>query len=134
MWLDSRNLKTNYHKKITPKREGPFRIDEVLGPLTYQLKLPTTWKIHNVFHMVLLRPYIKTKAHGNNYPRPPPELLEEEEVYKVDSILKHRQRGQGYQYYVLWKGYPISKATWESETAFSSDGDMLNSYKRQHQL
>ena len=35
VWLDSRNLKTNYHKKISLKREGPFEIDEVLGPLTY---------------------------------------------------------------------------------------------------
>ena len=35
VWLDSRNLKTSYHKKIGPKREGPFEIEEVLGPLTY---------------------------------------------------------------------------------------------------
>ena len=35
VWLDSRNLKTIYHKKMKPKREGPFRITEVLGPLTY---------------------------------------------------------------------------------------------------
>ena len=40
VWLDSRNLKTSYHKKIGPKREGPFEIDEVLGPVTYRLKLP----------------------------------------------------------------------------------------------
>ena len=42
VWLDSRNLKTLYHKKIGPKREGPFKIEEVLGPVTYQLKLPET--------------------------------------------------------------------------------------------
>ena len=68
VWLDSRNLKTNHHKKISPKQEGPFEIKEVLGPLTYQLKLPETWKIHNVFHAVLLRPYIENEIHGNNYP------------------------------------------------------------------
>jgi hypothetical protein len=43
-------MKTNYHKKMAPKREGPFKVEEVLGPVTYQLKLPTTWKTHNVFH------------------------------------------------------------------------------------
>ena len=31
VWLDSRNLKTMYHKKMKPKREGPFTITEVLG-------------------------------------------------------------------------------------------------------
>ena len=118
MWLNSRNLKTNYHKKILPKQEGPFEIKKVLGPVTYQLKLPETWKIHNIFHAVLLWPYIENEVHGNNYPHPPPELLEKEEVYEVESILKHRWRGWGYQYYILWKGYPISDATWESETTF----------------
>ena len=134
VWLDSRNLKTSYHKKIRPKREGPFEIDEVLGPVTYRLKLPASWKIHNVFHAVLLRPYAETEAHGNNFPRPAPELLEGEEVYNVEQILKHRRRGRGYQYYIQWEGYPITEALWESESAFSADGDTLANYKERHQL
>ena len=134
VWLDLRNLKMSYHMKITPKREGPFEIEEVLGPVTYRLKLPESWKIHNVFHAVLLRPYIENETHGGNFPRPIPELIEGEEVYEVGSIMKHRRRGQGYQYYIKWKGYPITEATWENETEFSDDGDMLEQYKKQHQL
>jgi hypothetical protein len=42
VWLDLRHLKTNYHK-MAPKQEGPFEIEEVLGPVTYQLKLPESW-------------------------------------------------------------------------------------------
>ena len=132
--LDSRNLKTLYHKKIGPKCEGPFEIEEVLGPVTYQLKLPETWKIHNVFHAILLWPYTETEAHGNNYPRPPLDLLEGEEVYTVEQILKHWCRGRGYQNYVLWEGYLITEASWESESAFSANGDTLALYKQQHQL
>jgi hypothetical protein len=90
----------SHHKKIAPKREGPFKIDEVLGPVTYQLKLPESWRIHNVFHAALLRPYIENKVYGNNYPRPLPELLEGKEVYEAETILKHWRRGRGYQYYV----------------------------------
>jgi Integrase zinc binding domain/Integrase core domain len=41
VWLDTRNMKTNYYKKMAPKREGPFEIEEVLGPVTYRLKLQT---------------------------------------------------------------------------------------------
>jgi hypothetical protein len=89
VWLDTRNLKINHHKKIAPKREGPFEIDKVLGPVTYQLKLPNSWKIHNMFHATLLRPYIKNEVYKNNYLRPLPELLEGEEVYEVETILKH---------------------------------------------
>ena len=54
VWLDTRYLKMNYHKKMVPKREGPFEIEEVLGPVTYQLKLPESWKIYKVFHTTLL--------------------------------------------------------------------------------
>ena len=42
---------------MAPKWEGLFEIEEVLGPVTYQLKLPATWRIHNVFHAILLKPY-----------------------------------------------------------------------------
>jgi Chromo (CHRromatin Organisation MOdifier) domain len=124
-------LKMSHHRKIAPKCEGPFKIDEVLGPVTYRLKLPESWKIHNVFHATLLRPYIKNKVYGNNYPRPLPKLLE---GCKVKTIFKHWRRGRGYQYYVKWKGYPITEATWKHTSAFSTDGDMLKKYQERHQL
>ena len=74
VWLDSRNLKTMYHKKMKPKREGPFIITEVLGPVTYRLQLPTSWRIHNVFHATFSNPTEKLKLmdetslnHHRNY-------------------------------------------------------------------
>jgi Chromo (CHRromatin Organisation MOdifier) domain len=133
VWLDTRNMKMNYHKKMALKREGLFKIKEVLGPVTYQLKLPTTWKIHNVFHAVLLKPYIKTEVYGENFSRPVPDILDRE-VYNMETILKHQRRGQSYQYLIKWEGYPISEALWEPEEAFSDDGDLLSLYKKQHQL
>jgi hypothetical protein len=93
VWLDTRNMKTNYHKKMAPKREGTFEVEEVLGPVTYRLKLPTTWKIHNVFHAVLLKPYVKTEVHGKNFSRPILDILDGEEVYNVETILKHQRSG-----------------------------------------
>jgi hypothetical protein len=134
VWLDSRNLKTIYHKKMKPKREGPFVITEVMGPVTYRVQLPASWRIHDVFHATLLRRYKENETYGENFMEPPPELLEGEEVYEVESILNHRKRGRGYQYYVKWRGYPISDASWEPEHAFSEDGDTLKQYKQRHQL
>ena len=134
VWLDSRNLKTVYHKKMKPKREGPFTITEVLGPVTYRLQLPSTWRIHNVFHATLLRPYKENEIYGRNFTEPPPELVEGEEVYEVETILNHRKRGRGYQYFVKWRGYPISDASWEPEQSFSNDGDTLSKYKLRNHL
>ena len=103
VWLDTQNLKMTYHKKMAPKGEEQFEIEEVIGPVMYKLKLPKDWKIHNVFHMVLLKPYLETEIHGKNYTWPPPELLEEQEVYEVKTIIKHCQWGHGYQYFIKWK-------------------------------
>ena len=112
VWLDSRNLKTIYHKKMKPKREGPFSITEVLGPVTYRLQLPVTWWIHNVFHAALLWLYKENEVYGENFAKPPPELENNEEFYEVETILNHRKRGWGYQYFVKWQGYPITDASW----------------------
>jgi hypothetical protein len=79
VWLEARNLKTIYNKKITPKHEGPFKITKVLSPLTYSLNLPPTWQIHNAFHALLLTPYTENEVHRLKYTRPPTELTEQEE-------------------------------------------------------
>ena len=134
VWLDSRNLKTIYHKKMKPKREGPFSITEVLGPVTYRLQLPATWRIHNVFHAALLRPYKENEVYGENFTEPPAELEDGEEVYEVETILNHRKRGRGYHYFIKWRGYPITDASWEPEHVFSNDGNTLAQYKRRHNL
>ena len=131
VWLDSRNLKMLYHKKMAPK-QGPFEITDVL---TYRLKLPETWRIHNVFHASLLQRYKENDIYGANYTQPPAELNDEgQEVYNVETILKHPKRGRGYQYYVKWEGYPITEASWELEGSFSNDGNILGQYKLHHQL
>ena len=89
VWLDSRNLKTLYHRKMAPKCEGPFEIDEVIGPVTYRLKLPDAWKVHDVFHASLLWQYKENEVYGANFDRPLAELVEGEEVYEVEIVLKH---------------------------------------------
>ena len=135
VWLDLRNLKTLYHKKMAPKWEGPFEIIDVLGLLTYRLKLPETWRIRSVFHASLLQRYKENDVYGTNYDWPPAELNNEgQEVYNIEMILKHQKRGRGYQYYIKWEGYPIAKALWEPEESFLNDGDILNQYKQRHQL
>jgi hypothetical protein len=57
------------------------------------LKLPESWQIHKVFHATLLCPYQEDEVYGENYIRPPPDIEEGEEVYKVEQILKHRKHG-----------------------------------------
>jgi len=65
VWLEATNLKLPYHTpKLAPRRQGPFRVSKVVSSVAYQLALPQSWGIHDVFHTSLLLPYKETAAHG----------------------------------------------------------------------
>src|SRR6266436_6379117 len=116
VWLDASHLKLSHQKaKLTPKRLGPFKVIQEISPVAYRLELPPSWRIHDVFHASLLTPYHETTAHGPNFTRPPPDLINGEEEYEVERIVAHRQFGRQkrLQYLIKWKGYPESDNTWE---------------------
>jgi hypothetical protein len=55
VFLSSRNIKTvRPLKKLNDKILGPFKILEAVR-ISYRLQLPTTMRIHDVFHPSLLR-------------------------------------------------------------------------------
>jgi len=91
IWLEGKNLRMLHPTtKLRPRRFGPFKITEVLGPTTYRLDLPPTWKIYNTFHGALLSPYQETEEHGANFTEPLPDLIEGEPEYEVEKILGAR--------------------------------------------
>ena len=83
VWLEGQNLSLSYNKKITTKREGPFLITEVIGPVNYRLKLPDKWKQWNTFHASLLTPYKENNVHGPNYTQSP-DLIDGQEEWEVE--------------------------------------------------
>ena len=90
VWLEATNLCFPLQAtKLNPKRYGPFKIIKEISPIVYQLNLPPAWKIHDVFHSSLLSPYQETTAHGPNFTRPPPDLIDGEEEFEVECIKGH---------------------------------------------
>jgi hypothetical protein len=88
VWLERTNLPLLYEStKLAPKRYGPFPITKKISDMTYRLKLPPHWKIHDTFHAKLLTPYKQTDKYGPNFLEPPPELLEGEPEWEVEEIM-----------------------------------------------
>jgi hypothetical protein len=134
VWLEATHLKICHQKmKLKPIQYGSFKIIKEISPVAYQLRLPVAWRIHDVFHTSLLWPYRKMTAHGPNFSRPPPELVDGEEEYQVEHIMGHQKAGRSkkLQYLVKWLGYPDSNNTWEPMSQIHAL-DLIVQYQCQH--
>ncbi|ESK95209.1 hypothetical protein Moror_4032 [Moniliophthora roreri MCA 2997] len=135
VWLEGKNLNFGYpSKKLAPKREGPFKIEMVLGPVTYKLALPEQWKVHPVFHAALLSPYRRNEVHGRNFLKPPPDLVEGQEEHEVEAIIGHTPKRKPQRFLVSWKGYPSAENEWLWEEDFEHAKETLADYKKANKL
>ena len=118
VWLDAKNLKTTHPThKLRAKRYGPFKVSDVISHVAYQLQIPPSWKIHNIFHTSYLSPYKETREYGPNFLEPPPDIIGGEPEWEVEAIIGMRHFGQKRkkQYCIRWKGYSEAHDTWEPE-------------------
>ncbi|QRW25579.1 Retrotransposable element Tf2 protein [Rhizoctonia solani] len=130
VWLDGKNveLRTNSNK-LDPKRLGPFEVLEKISSHAYQLKLPETLRIHDVFYVGLLSKVHKSPSQP--FPeRPPPETIKGEEEYEVEQIIdSKRQRGKWF-YLIKWKGYGPEDNSWEPEELLEHSQEEIKQFNQ----
>ncbi|GJP47591.1 hypothetical protein CLOM_g6773 [Closterium sp. NIES-68] len=88
-------------------------------------------RIHNAFHVQLLKPYIdpNTVFSRRQPPAPPPVLVHDEPEYEDESVLAHRHRRNGaVELLIRWKGYDPSEDSWVSESEMDHTCHPLRDY------
>ncbi|CAI7742893.1 unnamed protein product [Closterium sp. NIES-53] len=130
--LDTRNLNLSHlPSKLRPRFCGPFLVEAQVTPVTFRLRLPDTWKLHNAFHVQLLKPYKdpNQQFQGRQLPPPPPVLIQDEPEYEVERVLTHRRRGgKTLEFLLRWKGYDPTEDRWVAEADIGNARRALKDY------
>ena len=110
-----------------PRFIGPFKVLKRVGNQAYELELPRTMRMHDVFHVSLLKAYHQT---GNYQPPPVTILLDGEEEFEVELVLDHRAEPgkKSKSYLVSWAGYGPEHNTWEPEGNLQNCRDKIQAY------
>jgi hypothetical protein len=105
--------------KLALRFIGPFEIQKCIGPVSYEINLPSQLaKVHNVFHVSLLR---KTNVDPSRVlPQVPVEVkedltLEVRPIKILDWGKKELHNKKVSIIRVLWRSSQIEEETWERE-------------------
>ncbi|CAM8954211.1 unnamed protein product [Rhodiola kirilowii] len=117
------SVKSGGSNKLSKRFYGPFEITDRIGMVAYRVALPPAARIHNVFHVSLLRKCPDpTSAHTHQLPdsfihfRPAPTPAEVLATRRIRST-----NGCSSQLLIRWEGQPASDASWESLDSLISD-------------
>ncbi|KAL4339218.1 hypothetical protein GQ457_08G027450 [Hibiscus cannabinus] len=105
--------------KLSPRYIGPFKVLEKVGIVAYRLTHPPEFdKIHNVFHVSMLKKYRSDPSHvlePEEVELNPDLSYEEEPVMIPDSEVKRLRNKNVSLIKVLWRNHNVEEATWEPE-------------------
>ena len=74
--------------------------------MAYGLDLPLAWRIHPVFHVLSLKRFQRSEEFERGERPPSPIVVDGEEEYEVEVILRHKGKEARRLYVVMWKVIP----------------------------
>ena len=120
-------------KKLTADFAGPYKVLKVVSPVAYLLDLPSSLKVHPVFHVSLLKPVKKSPPEFEARIEPPPPPVESEgtQEFEVEAVLDKQLRGRWKSpfYLIKWKGYDASDSTWEPLRNLNNARELIQEFE-----
>ncbi|MCO5607580.1 hypothetical protein L7F22_061777 [Adiantum nelumboides] len=107
------------------------KITKRINDVSFRLRLPDIWKIHNALHVSLLKPVKGDVPDGAELDEQP-EVEENEEILVPEQILAHKDtKNKGKvrrRFLVKFKNYPTLDAKWMEEEDLANTPHIVNLY------
>jgi hypothetical protein len=97
--------------KLGPRFFGPYQVVERIGLVAYRLHLPPKARIHDVFHVALLKKFVGEPPTALV---PLPSILHGRVVPTPAAVIRTRLNRGRWQLLVHWDGRTPADATWEA--------------------
>jgi hypothetical protein len=120
-----------FSHKLMQRKIGPFEIIEVISPTAYKLRLPNSYKGHNVFNLQHLTKYLRSNELGRPKLMNPRDTLPSSEEYKVEKIVGEQRRKGKLYYCVRWKGYNAKDDTWQTAWDLRNAPELVKAWRQQ---
>jgi hypothetical protein len=114
----TQSLSTGPRGKLGPRYAGPFQVLERIGDVAYRLRLSTDARVHDVFHVGVLKPF-QGELPTTTPPLPP--LLHGRVLPAPERVLRASLRRGVWHVLVQWAGLSRAEATWEPVDAFRQE-------------
>ena len=125
------NLPEKLSKKFASPYIGPYKILEKKSDVVYKLDLEGLLKrVHPVFHVSLLKPYVKPPERRLKNRRPGPIIEGDDPEWEVESILKSKIRYGTQQYLVRYKGWGPEADKWLKKWQLDNCKAVLRKFER----
>ena len=133
VWLSAKDLKLNRPaRKLSERQLGPFEIIKVVSPNAMKLKLPASYRIHDVINVSRLKLY-KEPTAGQRVTPPEPIEVEGQPEYEVEEVLDSRLKKGKLEYLIKWSGYTDEYNTWEPVSNLENSKEAIEDFIRKIQ-
>ncbi|CAI5468676.1 unnamed protein product [Closterium sp. Yama58-4] len=130
--LDTKNLHLPGPSKLRPRFCGPFKIIKMVTPVTAKLLLPEDRRIHDAFHVSLLRKFVPATTDIARQQAAPTARPVPEPILDPSKILAHRVRldaaGRHVDFLIRWTDRTSEDDTWVPSASLDASplvGDYL---------
>ena len=116
-------------QKLTKQQLEPFEIVKVVSPNAVKLKLPTSFKIHDIINVCQVQPY-KPPVIGQHVILSEAVEVKDTSKYEVEEVLNSQLKRGKLEYLVKWSGYTDDYNTWEPKSNLDNSKEVINDFHK----